>query len=179
MKSKLKNTIAIIGIIGTIFVTGYSCKKGDTGPQGPAGPQGPQGNNASFIKTNISVVGWGTIFNDGTDFWYEANVTWSAITQSVKDNGVVMCYFDNGTGSWYAMPFSESGDGYTTSFGFSYGVGTLKFYVWGHDVSGPPSISTFNNLPVKIVIITQAGKLANPNVNYYKYEEVKKVFNLD
>ena len=73
--------------------------------------------------------------------------------------------------TWWALPDQDGIN--STQYGF--GIGTVTLINSNSDGTTPgnPGAQTF-----RIVIISASNRLANPNVNWKNYTEVKKVLNL-
>jgi hypothetical protein len=166
---KTVKTYLLLAIIVS-FVT--ACKK--EGPPGPAGKDG----NANVISSNtVTLNFWNTVYDDGTEFTYSSNLTWAEITQDIRDRGLVIAYLkDNSTSSWYAMPYSYSGDGYGYTFNYDFNVGTANIYYEGYDNTGSPGASALNGVfTVRLVAVPASVRIANPNVDWTSYEEVSRL----
>lgn len=156
------------------FVVSFlsACKK--EGPPGPAGQDG----NANVISSNtVTLNNWSTVYDDGTEYTYSANLTWSEITQDVRDRGLVIAYLkDNSTSAWYAMPYSYSGDGYAYTFNYDFNIGTANIYNEGYDNLGSPGASALNGLfTIRLVAVPAAIQEANPDIDWTNYEQVSRL----
>lgn len=154
------------GAVVAMLSTFTACKKENYDdkyqPKGNYQPAGNYGNANVISKTSILSYTF-----DPNSNLYSAVVSVSEITSNVINNGLVQCYMSTGS-SWMAVPSGGAG-GSVLCF---IGAGTVTFYT---------NISMYTSSPytqVKIVIVSPAGRMANPNVNYKNYEEVKKAFNL-
>lgn len=169
---KINHAILLLSLTLLAF---SSCKK--EGPPGPAGKDG----NANVISSNtLTLYNWSSNFDNGTEFTYSSTITWGNITQSVKDNGVVMVYFhDNTTTNWTAVPYSESGNGYADAFDYEIAVGQIALYFDGYDNSGSPGASALNGIvTVRLVAIPASARKANPGLDLKNYPAVKAAFHL-
>jgi len=164
-----KNILSIIFLL-TIFV---SCTK--EGPQGPAGTNG----NANVISSNpIILSGWGTDYDDGNNFSYSVLANWSAITQEIKDKGIVMVYLKDNNSDWFALPWSTSDNTYSDSFLFVVGTGHVEITYSGFDNSGSVGASSLNNqITARIVAIPSSVVQSHPNTNWNNYYEVMAIEN--
>lgn len=166
----------LISAASTMF---NACKKDKYQPKGDYQPAGNYGNANITSSTTVTINNWSSAFDDGVNFEFEASVSWAAITQAIKDKGMVAAYMDDGSGNWVALPTAYADDTYSSiTISFHFNVGIVKFYLTGFDDSGSPLPSDFNGMVVRIVAISSAGLTANPNLDYKNYYEVKKVFGL-
>lgn len=152
--------LILFAIASTLFLKGC-VKDGPIGPQGPPGQDG----NANVIGTNSVSVGW-TL--DGNAWYSTINVP--GITQDIVNKGTVQVFIQYGT-EWWTMPDVIGIN--STTFGFD--VGYVSLVNSNADGSTPsyPTHSTF-----RVVIISASNRLANPDVNWNNYEEVKKALHL-
>ena len=149
-------------------------KKGDTGPAGPAGTNGTNGN--ANVKSK-------TIFVAGSEWINSAGASTvtklvSEITTDIINNGAVLVYVDNGSNNWSALPVTTTDpSGVVLAFGYDIEPGKL---ILNAEVNQNVTLtaSTFGNTNFRIVTIAGSGRMANPNLNYNDYNEVKKAFNL-
>lgn len=171
----MKNKYATISFALLLFVFS-GCKK--EGPEGPAGKDG----NANVISSNtLTLYNWSSAFDNGTEFTYTSIINWGSITQSIKDEGVVMLYIhDNSTTNWTALPYSESGSGYADAFNFEVAVGQVRLAFDGYDSFGSPGASALNGIfTIRMIAIPSSERKANPNINLRDYEAVKKAYHLE
>ncbi len=177
----MKNKI-YLGMFALIVLMFGSCAKdGATGPAGAAGKDGTNGTNGNANVTGSNTVtlnNWVSDYNDGTDFGFHSDATWSGITQVIVDKGVIMVYVSDDNGGWIALPTTESGTGYSATIGFQFSVGSVSIFINGYDDSGSTVAADFNGTVIRVVAIAASNRVDNPNVNLSNYEEVKKAFNL-
>ena len=161
----IKDVITFIAI--TLSITFTSCKKGDTGPAGPAGANGVANiQTSNFTTTNSS---WSF---DPSDNSYNATIGWLAITQSIIDKGTIQVFLGDGSGSqWAALPASIGFD----QINYSYKLGQV---IISSTLSNGTAPTNPGGQQFKIVIIPPSARIANPNVDYKNYQEVKRTFNL-
>jgi hypothetical protein len=146
-------------------ITFNGCKKGDTGPAGTAGTNGVA--NISNSVVTVYPADWQNI---GTGYW-GVGINNSNIVSATND--AVFGYMQLPTSSvtaFIALPTSNMLAGGDQVL-YSYSAGKFQLY---YQYATAPTTS----IQIKMVVIPPAGRLANPNVNYKNYEEVKKVFNL-
>ena len=169
---KTKNTIILFSLV---LFTFSSCKK-----DGPVGPAGKDGNANVIASNTLMLNNWSSTFDNGTEFTYSSIITWGSISQAIKDNGVVMIYIhDNTTTNWTALPYSESGTGYSDAFNFEVAVGQVTVTFDGFDNTGSPGAAALNGVfTIRMVAIPSSVRIANPNVNLKDYNAVKAAFHL-
>ena len=168
-------TLKFTGIISAILLmlSITSCKKDKYQPVGDYG-------NANVISSNtVTLNAWSTLSDDGVNFHFESNVLWGEITQEIVDNGAVMVYFKFIGSDWIALPFTISDDNYSSlNMNYYFSVGEVNIQATGFDDLIDYNASDFNGTTVRVVVITQEGRMSHPNVDLSNYEEVKRVFNL-
>lgn len=150
-----------------LILTTFSCSEdGATGATGPAGADG----NANVIGTTdftILPTDWQTLGN-----LKYINLQNNGITQSIVNSGIVMVYQKSNTGNSYtALPFSYQG----IDRGFTFGLNYLQITLSPYNNS---SISITANTTIRAVIISASNRMANPNVNWNNYQEVKNALKL-
>lgn len=150
-------------MIASVLTT-FSCKKGDPGPQGLPGTNGKDGN-ANVQSFSFTTSAWILV---GSYWYYDYN-----LPSGTNMNGGVFMYLQSGT-TYAALPLTVNDEEYLYSYDTS--AGQVEADV--QSASGSTAISNPGFLGFKIVIIPPAQRLANPNVNYKNYEEVKAAFNL-
>lgn len=181
MKTKLNLLLSGILISATCLIS--SCAKdGETGPAGATGAAGTNGNaNVKGYLFTVNNADWTVI---STANW-QYNYSCSAITKSVMDSGMVMVYWDANnlplpnTHNYVSTPFL----GYqvatrtiTSSWHLS-SAGTGQVTVSIYDPSGAV-IPAQGPLSFKVVVATAHNRMANPNLNWNNYQEVKAALNL-
>jgi len=147
----------------TLIFSGCA-KDGETGPQGPAGAAGAAGN-ANVIATNTFTASW---VLSGTAYGAELSVP--AITQDIVDRGSVQVFVQYAD-EWWGLPDLNGVN--STQFGF--GLGNVSLLNTNSDGTTPslPFVSIF-----RVVVISSSNRMANPNVNWKNYKEIKQAFNL-
>lgn len=150
-----------------LILTTFSCSEdGATGATGQAGADG----NANVIGTTdftILPTDWQTLGN-----LKYINLQNNGITQSIVNSGIVMVYQKSNTGNSYtALPFSYQG----IDRGFTFGLNYLQITLSPYNNS---SISITANTTIRAVIIPASNRMANPNVNWNNYQEVKDALKL-
>ena len=141
------------------------------GDEGPTGPPGPAGQDAVFTITTVEFTGEDAGIT-GSYSYFEVEVP--EITQDVIDNGCVLAYLNNSTGStigdaWILMPFSRLVDGEVHLFTFAYEPGYVSFNFATTAVDwGFPSTSWYH---YKIVIFMEAPP---GTVNLASFKEVER-----
>lgn len=156
---KTLKRISILVMIASILTT-FSCtkegKQGETGPQGSAGTNG----NANVASLTFDVNSWNWSSNN-------CNLSATNVTTSIVSSGSVLVYMETSPYSeqWAAIPLSSSG----IEIIYSYQVGNVNI------VASPQPTS---HERFKVVAIASSARLANPNIDYSNYYEVKGAFNL-
>jgi hypothetical protein len=169
---KIKYSIALFCLS---FLALNSCKK-----EGPVGPAGKDGNANVISSNTVTINNWTSTFDNGTEFNYSTIITWPSITQAIKDNGIVMIYMhDNTTTNWTALPYSESGTGYSDALNFEIALGQTTISFEGVDNSGSPGASALNGFfTFRLVAIPSSARKANPDLDWKNYNAVKTALNL-
>ena len=161
MKNMIKFQNCITGLIFIAsLVVVASCKKDDDSAYG----------NAKIYSTQYTVT-W-TIDAPG----YYCTMDDVNITQDIVDSGIVEVYMSNGSNGWISLPITMPiSSTYSSTFTPVHYLGGVS--VWAYDTdteqSADPGTTTF-----KIVCISAAAKLANSNLDWNNYAEVKNAFNL-
>lgn len=154
--------LLIIASMTTILGCAKDGKDGKDGLPGPAGQDG----NANVESSTFYNRSW--VYSSSENA-YIVSLWTSNITQDVVLNGSVHCYISYDSGSSYlTLPLSLQ----SVSMLYGYELNSLDIIAYGYS-------STPNPITVKIVTIPSSAKLANPNVDYSNYEEVKRVFKLE
>jgi hypothetical protein len=165
MKTKIYSFAVIIAIAATTLI-GCKGKDGEPGAQGPQGQQG----NANVQSATFYVNSW--TFDT---FYYYTTLNYPAITQDIINTGAVLVYsLDNNTISQLPFTFYPSAN-YSSSVSFEASPSQVKVYVVDSDLTQPnnPGSGTF-----KVVVMSSRSMLANTNIDFKNYNQVKKAFNL-
>ncbi|MFN8231169.1 MAG: hypothetical protein U0V03_09645 [Bacteroidia bacterium] len=180
MKNKNKTTAGktakIFGMLALAcgLLISSCAKKGDTGPAGPAGTNGTNGN--ANVKSK-------TIFINGSEW---TNTSGSStvtklipeITSDIINTGAVLVYAEDVPGKWVALPVAQTTTaGVVLSFNYSIESGKINLFI-DNNTTTTLTAGDIGNSNWRFVIMSGTGRLANPNVNYKNYNEVKKSFNL-
>lgn len=148
-----------------VTVVGLGCKK--EGPPGPAGKDG----NANVVSSTVTVSNW--TYNSPS---WEGLISYGAITQEIIDRGAVLVYVNTGN-SWLQLPatFYQSAS-YSSTILVANFTGGVAITFTDSDLVQPanPGPLTF-----KIVVIAPSQRIANPDLDYTNYEEVKNRFHLN
>jgi hypothetical protein len=164
---KITMLIMIISIVATFGCT----KEGKEGPPGPTGTTGSKGDSGPQAKTfNFNLT-----FDPG-----ETYESYGGITGFNTDDVLLVYIYwaDYGEPFYVQLPFAENNNGISFYAEFSEVSGYIFVNtIWANGNSGSPW-STSTTLGFKAVLISSAARLANPNIDYTNYNEVKKVFNL-
>jgi hypothetical protein len=158
-----KLRILTLGLLAATALLSTSCKKAVTD------------HELNYPHTDIYVqeitineADW-----SGDEDGYENTVTGDVLTPDLLTSGVVMCYIkiDNG---YTAMPLTLSNGSWISHWYFSHTPNGVTIGNFDDDFATVnPGQQTF-----KIAIFSQAGLIANPDVDINDYESVKKAFDL-
>jgi hypothetical protein len=183
MKSKFNLLISAIAVAGSCLLN--SCgKDGETGPSGTNGAAGTNGTNGTNgnanVKTTILTVlsaDWsGTALNKSTGVLSAPN-----ITQSILDSGLVLVYVKAPgiglNGNFIQTPVLYFGSSTATCYHVINGVGGLKLTCYDPNPSSS-FVLTPSPMTVKVVTATAHMRMANPNLDWSNYNDVKKALNL-
>lgn len=158
----------LVLIIGAIAITIDGCKKGKDGEPGKDG-------SSNVTSYTYSIPSW----TNGPSFWYtDLNVP--ELTSSNINTASVQVYFGTVSNTWTAMPFTQ----YATInywMNFVTTIGNIDVQWWYNGAgTGSSPVSYYSGLTsqFKVVIIPPSMMVANPDVNWKNYEEVKSRFNL-
>lgn len=135
------------------------------------GPQGPPGN-ANVISTEPIVLN--TWFYSTQYRWYAASINVPEITPDVVNTGLVMVYQQITPGQnpvWIPLP--DTYGNVTTNYDFS--AGNLTVYSFNIDNTTP--IAPTGKV-VRIVVIPDSFRKANPDANWHNYQETKEILKL-
>lgn len=148
-----------------LILTTFSCS--EDGATGPAGADG----NANVIGTNTVTTtssNW-TSYSSGALWVTSLNVP--GITQSILDRGIVSVFKSDSSGTWTALPFTLGNQ----SWFYSFGVGFVQISTTNTNITSftNPASQTF-----RVVIVSASNRMANPNVNWNNYQEVKNALKL-
>ncbi len=155
---------------------------GCVGPEGPAGTNGTNGYDGAPGVTGTNAVfasnpsDWSPAVASGYNFLI-AGYNVSIITQDAINTGVVMVYFESGSGTWsplpYTYPLSASNE-QTLSFNYSLGLLTLQMQNSDNTVPVAPSSATNYN----VVVIPTSVIKQHPGFNFKDYAMVKQLMNI-
>ena len=149
-------------------------KDGEPGKDGIDGTNGQDGS-ANVQPFNYTIENWGY---DGNHYFVEVNET-NGFTLSANDlaTGALMSYIKSGS-SFFALPYvSFLGNNTTQHYRPVYSEN--KFRIWVDNSTGGDTYPELDGpREIKIVIIPQAQRLAEPDLDLTNYQEVKRVFNL-
>lgn len=156
-------------LLSIITILLLSCNK--EGPEGPAGTNGQDGN-ANVQLTTFAITSW---TESGVS--YKAASPWlSDITQNIVDNGAVHTYMSNGSGGWEPLPLTlYPSSTYSRTYTAVHYLNGVTLWVNDSDLNLPSDPGTRS---FKVVAVAASAKIANPDVDYTNYEEVKQTFNL-
>lgn len=164
------------GPIGQTGPAGTNGKDGAAGTSGTNGINGTNGTNGTDgINGNANVIGTSTVALNsnswtavGTYFGVEISVP--AITQAIVDKGAVIVYEQDATW-WRALPYTS---GIVSKF-FVFTLNSVQIYY--QNTNGSQTTNP-GNQTYRVVAISASAMLANPNIKWGNYEEVKTILNL-
>lgn len=163
------------GDAGRNGIDGINGTNGNNGTNGTNGQDGEDGN-ANVQSQTFTVNTWthfGTVGQPGDGYYVQLN--YPAITNDIVSTGAVIAYMTGVSGAWVALPYSEPKSSYTTYINYTYQLNQALIQIQDSDFFTPqPSGTTY----IKIVVISSAARLANPELDYTNYYEVKGAFNL-
>lgn len=159
-----------IGPQGTAGTNGTNGKDGTAGTNGTNGTDGTNGinGNANVIGTNTVALNSGSWTASGS--YFVATFSTTAITQAIVDKGAVMVY-EQSASFWRALPYTS---GIVSKF-FYFTLNSVSVVYQNTDGS---QTTNPGNQTYRIVAISSSVAMANPNVNWGNYEEVKTILNL-
>lgn len=149
-----------------------SCSKGDMGPAGKDGQDGIDGTdgqdgNANVKNTVMTLSASDWVFFS-SDIWY-VDLQVPTVTTDIASTGLVMVYFQEAIGEWYALPFSRGSQSY------NFWVMSERVRIHSQNSSIAPTKFTGK---VRIVAVSSEGRARNPNLDWTDYEVVKEHFQL-
>lgn len=148
--------------------------------EGPSRPVRQPVVAAGIACNTIPLNNWITLYDDGTEFSYSSTVTWSIITQEIRDLGMVIAYIktDSSPG-WSALPYSRSGKQYADAFNYNFNTGVLNIAYDGYNEAGSPGSKNVNGrYTIRLVAVPSAVRKANPNLNWMDYGQIDGRFDL-
>lgn len=175
----MKTTTRILGLVlitmAVILINACKGEKGDVGPSGTTGATGANGANGTTGATgqtgatgtaNVQYSDWLSVTFSGSGTVYTAVVTAPKITQEILDKGVVLSYYNNGSGVYSLNAASGS---YTIIQGLT--VGKITY----------TANQNFSSVKFRYVIIPGGVGIGNGRMQELKsksYAEIKEMFNL-
>lgn len=163
MKSKIK--ILILSVFVSLLISG--CEKGDKGDPGPSG-------TTNVSAHTYSVLDW----SSNSSCWF-TNLTVSEITSDNINSISVQVYFGKGDGVWMALPTTVvASTDYYMGYSTAVGIVQIQWYYNGVGIGNSPNTFFGFTSQYKIVLIPNAAKKANPNVDLKDYNAVKAAFDL-
>ena len=161
----MKKTILILTAFFALTIT--SCKKDDDSNFQP---------KASTLLFTLYNNNWGHIGTSGSaGDGYEADLLATNITTEIAATGTVLCYISFNNSSWVQLNYTVPFDTYSESWDGSFSAGHYII-----DVLDSDHLTLNPGGPVycRVVTLNNVARMKNPNVDYTKYEEVKRAFNL-
>ncbi|MEO5643526.1 MAG: hypothetical protein ABIQ40_05705 [Bacteroidia bacterium] len=157
----------LIGIFAfCLLMTINACKK-----EGPAGAAGKDGN-ANVKSSTVTVTNWS--FSSPS---YYTDISWGVLTTDMVNNGAVFVYASTGTNTWSQLPLTiYPSSNYSSTLEVVTSPGNVRIIWTDSDLTQPANPGQFT---FKIVAIAASQRLANPDVDYTNYNEVKARYNLE
>lgn len=168
--------------ISATMITGCEKEKGEQGAAGTNGTNGKDGNANVAGSSAITLNNWSTVTSASPNFLFSDIVTWSGITQAIKDKGAVMVYIKEVSDTeWSVLPYSVVDNTSTLLLDYSFDVGKVTIFASGYDNTGIPTAADFNGLfSIRIIAIASSERirLENNNVNLSDFKAVKEALHL-
>lgn len=164
----LKRILSLVVIVSMVSI--FSCTK--EGKQGEQGMSGANGTNGSSNVQNFDITlnSWDWTYDNLYQrqyyrYWVSADY-----------NSLVVCYVMSGSGK-QIMPYYEAITQRNYDFANvlyqSSPYIEIQYTDYNSPTTAPSSSKNFY-----LIIVPPTARLANPNVDYTNYEEVKRTFNL-
>ena len=104
---------------------------------------------------------------------YYGDISVSAITQDVLDNGAVLVYVSGGNNNWNQLPLTfYTSASYSSTLEVTNFVGMVRIIWTDSDLLQPTTPPT---LTFKVVVLTPKMLSENPNLDLNNYEEVESL----
>ena len=190
MKTKLNLLITALTIASLCLFNSCS-KEAEVGPAGATGATGATGasGNANVKNYNITINNNDWDKATGLGYLWLYTYDFPALTKSIMDSGMIIVYLKASNGTEYSIDplpldnyeLMDALGGVSTftavssypTFDTSTGKGKLLFLLQSSTV-----ITSQNPITYRVVLATSHMRLANPNLNWNKYTEVKEAFYL-
>ncbi|MCA6361761.1 MAG: hypothetical protein IM638_01870 [Bacteroidetes bacterium] len=136
-------------------------------------------DEANLVKSYVyeeTVYAWD--FNSNTDEWYHS-VAVDGLTTNNIDQAAVLVYFKVAT-AWRALPYTEvaSTNYFMNYYSFAGRVEVIWEYNGVFGSGDSPNVYYGTNVKLKIVVLSNSQRRANPDLDWSDYEAVKQRFNL-
>lgn len=163
------------------------CTKEVIGPQGPQGEQGPAGQdgkdgedgnaNVSSFTVTATPSSWNEVGTAGqVGYGYSVSFNSSKITAEILDKGAVLGYQKTTSGEYVALPITFHFNGYTSTFLYGYGLGSVTVEQYDSDfLTVPPSA----NAVYKFVVIAGSAKRAPESLSLDNYQQVADFYGIE
>lgn len=109
-----------------------------------------------------------------------ADLPVSEITSANINSAGVMVYYSVYQNVWISVPYTVYGTLHDYHMGFVYDPGTVEV-TWMYDgtsAGSDPNTYYGTTVRCKVVVVPSAARLANPDIDWNDYEEVKERFDL-
>lgn len=163
----MKNTKTILMCLMALSL--FGCKKDDDSAYQPKGNYG----NDLITSQTFSVNSWSS---DSWQYYIGLNVP--SLTTAVQNNGAVQVYFsiDYGT-TWIGLPWTDVNTvDYFMEYIYQTNYVEVKWIYNGAGIGTNPNAYYNSTIQVKVVTLSPAGRLANPDLDLKNYSEVVKHF---
>jgi hypothetical protein len=109
-----------------------------------------------------------------------ADLPVAAITSANINSVGVMVYYSAYPDVWVSVPYTVYGTVHDYHMGFLYDPGTVEV-TWMYDgtsMGSDPNTYYGTTVKCKVVVVPSTARLANPNLDWNDYEQVKRRFHL-
>lgn len=170
--------ITLFGAAIALAASFSSCggAQGPIGETGPQGPSGVTGYSAAFISNSTDWAPPAVPPASGANFLlagYNVNI----LSQDAINTGVVMVYFEAGTGVWAPLPYTypiSTSSTVVQTLTFNYQVGLLTLQMQNSDNS-PPSAPLAPTTNYNVVVIPTSVLKQHPGTNLKDYNAVSQL----
>ncbi len=131
---------------------------------------------SAVTSKNFTVTSW-----SWESPYYITRLSVPELTSDNINSAAVMVYFNTIAGNWYAVPWTQYNSPYNYYMGYITSAGTVKV-TWVYDSSlssgNDPNAYYSANVKCKVVVVPEAQRKANPDLDLTDYEAVKATFHL-
>lgn len=189
MKTKFNLLITALVVAGTCLLN--SCAKdGETGPAGATGAAGTNGTNGNAnVKTYNYTINQSDWIQQTPSILFSPSLPCAGITQAIIDSGMVLVYWDaNNLGApnphnyvqfpvigWNSVADRIMASSWQLS---PTGGGTVTVSVANLGGAAVAASSQAATTLIRVVVASAHMRMANPNLNWNNYNEVKAALHL-